>query len=329
MSDEITPAPAAAAPEAATPEISSDFLSDKQLTSLFGEDAIPATVETKPVAAQASAVPAVEGSDELDTAALDELDKPEPISAVTPAASPDSEYLKIAQQVFPNREVLGWAVDSFQRTTAAATAANAGNIAGALDALPFMKPVLERAVTDYIAANEQRIIENFIRKNSPESQTPEVVALRGELDQIKQHILAQQNAAQTHQQQQALAQQAAQGQAQVKAIETEVSTLLDKVRFTKNEADRSIVSDLVKVAISKDPRVFQAVMAGNLMAMRPALASVVKTYIGADKARKASVPGKQSLAPILTGAGSAVSGDTPDVWGKAANRVVELSRASK
>jgi len=317
-------APAAPAAEAATPALDSGLLTDEQVKAIFGEPE-PAvetpTVATPPAAEQTPVVaPAAEAAPELDLTALEELSKPEAAAPpVTPAApSVDSEYLDTVQKILPNKETLGWAVDALQRTNYAANAAKSGNIGGILEALPFMKPAIQNAITEYVKANEAQIIEDYIRRNSPEARNPEVDDLKQRVAHFESLIAngARQNQA-AQQQAEQQRQQTAQANA-IKAIDTEITGLFDKVRFTANEADRRIVTSLFKVALAEDSAALQKALSGNLAAVKPVFAKVVKDYTEADKAKataRSAVQTAKPPAPILTGAGSAAPGDEAlTVW---------------
>lgn len=321
MSTEIA-SPEASPVETATPGLEDGLLSDEQLAEIFGTDEEPEKpVETPAKPTEEKPAVAEEVKDGLDLKALDELDKGEP-KAETPAVTPDSEYLKKVQNVFPNEEALGWGIDAFQRIAYVDNAAKAGNLDAVLSALPSLKPIIQQTLMNYVKANEDKIIEAYIRKHNPEHNNPEVNDLKQRLTRFETE-----QANQKHQE--ATQRQQAEYASRVKAIDTEVTALFDRVRFTKTEADRKIVSSLFKVALAENGDAFQKALKGDLTALRPLFSKAVREFTAADKAKTLTTPVQTPTTPnkpILAGAGNAVSGGEPDVWQKAANYVANVGR---
>lgn len=327
MPEDTITAPAVSPDPGATPELDNGLLSDEELRSIFGDDAPQPEVKPEAVTpAPATTDPATQAEEaQVDLTALDELDKPEAPKPDTPAATPENEYLKKVQQLLPNEETLGWAIDSLQRTTVASRAAQAGDVNAVLEALPFVRPVLQKAVVDYVKANEERIIEAFIAKHSPDKRNPEIDDLKSRLSAFEQQVASARNQ-DTQQKQQA------EYAGRVKAIDTEVNSLFDKVKFTKNETDRKIVTSLFKVALAESPEAFQKAISGDLSVVRPIFAKSVKEYVASDKAKATAKPsGETTVAakPILTGAGSASTEEAPDVWARAASYVSNIAKNSR
>lgn len=328
MPDEVIAPEASPATEVETPALENGLLSDEQLKEIFGDiEDTTETSEEKPATEETeTSTPATETTDGIDLKALDELDKVEPKPAETPA-TPDSEYLNKVKAVLPNEETLGWAVDAFQRTTQAAKAAESGDVNAVLNSLPFMRPVLQKAVMEFVAANEDRIIEAYIQKHDPNAKKdPVVTELQQRLAKFENRFAQEEQASMTAKQQKEAGER-------LKAIDSEITSLFDKVKFTSNAADRKFVTAAVKVALSENSDVFQKVIGGKVAAMRPIFSKVVKEYVEADKVKTAGATTKVSnngQKPII-GGGSAQEGGGKklDVYQRAANFVANLQRSKR
>jgi hypothetical protein len=325
---EETVAPVVENTEPAAAESETGLLSDAQLAEIFGSTEVeePPVVENKPAETPKPAEPPkpAETPEGLDLTALDELDKPETSESQKPAVTPENEFFAKVQKVLPNEESLGWAVDALQRQSTAQRAAQSGDLKSLVEAFPFMGQVFQNVVQSYVAKNEEQIIENFIRKHSPDKATDPRV------DDLQQRVNRFENERLTQQQQEQQKRQQEDYQTRVKSIDTEVNALFEKVRFTKNEADRRIVSSLVKVALAEDPKALNEALAGKPAAIRPLFAKAVKDYAASEKGKAVTTPAKETTTtppkPILTGAGSVAGDKGLTVYERAANYVANVAR---
>lgn len=312
----------------ATETTADGLLNDTQLEEIFGKSDLPKDTPIepeKPVEVPAT-VPETPAEEIVDTAALDELEKPVESVKSPDAPTPESDYLKKAMAVFPTEESVGWGADALQRVQRSSDAAQRGDIAAIIEQLPFLRPTIQNALNQYINANEEQIIENFLRKHD-KAADPLVSELRNEIREIKSHLTSRINnekTAQTNQQQQRQAEEYAK---RIQAIDTELPKLLDKVKFTKNEKERNIVGAMFRVALAGDQNAFQAAVGGNLNSLRPVFAKTVKEYTETEKAKLASrVPTKpETPKPITVGAGSTAT-EGMNVWQRAANWVQSTQR---
>ncbi len=329
------------APASATPELETGILTDAQMTELFGDDYKPETTTTAPVksdtAPAAETAPAADpaaDSELLDTAALEALDTPEaekPGTAVTP---PASDFVSRVTQAIPDQPSLNVVVDIVQRHAAFEQAMQSGNLNDALKAMPQAQQLIQGALAQYLAnpENENRIVENFVRKHSPENQNPQIEALKAELAEVKNRFAAQDQQQLTAKQQRDHQANVEAQQAAIGKINTEVSSLFDKVRFTANEADRKIVVAMFRNELAADPTAMQNALAGKLEAIRPIFKKVVSEFATIEKAKAGARigSGKTPPAPVLTGAGTATA--TPPATGResayarAAEFVASLSK---
>lgn len=310
-----------ATPEAAppsSPQLDSGLLTDAQMIEIFGNEytpsASPATPEAAGVPAkEATAAPAAEEESLLDATALEALDTPEAekpgTAGTTPASDPFIEKLKTA---IPNDVALGYAVTAFKAQTAFEEAIANGNLADAIKVMPAAGKLFQAGLAQTMANPEfeKRVVENFIRKHSPENQNPIVDALRAEVETLKGRFQNADQQADLQRRQQAQQQQVADTKAAVTRIDQEIGSLFDRVRFTKNEADRNMVSALFKVELSSNPAIMQRALSGDLASMRPIFKKVTTEFADREKARTIRAGStKNTPAPILTGAG--VAAETP------------------
>lgn len=319
MSTTESALPATPATVSTTPELNGDLLSDAQMIEIFGNEysksaespdpaAATAATETAPVPASADGEAPL-----LDMTALETLDTPEaetPGTAGTPPASdPFVEKLKVA---IPNEVALNYAVDAFQKQTEFERAVDGGNLADAVKAFPAAGKLFQAGMAQMMANPEfeKQVVENFIRKNSPENQNPQVDALRHQVAQLEARFKTEDTRAAEQQQLATQQRQAEASRAAVGNIDREITSLFDKVSFTKTEADRNVVTALFKVALSSDPESMRKALAGDLSVIRPIFKKVATEFADREKARGPRVGSlKTALAPILTGAG--VTAETP------------------
>jgi hypothetical protein len=252
--------------EATEPELDGEALIDSELDSLFSneeaagkapapEEKVPAAEEPKPEESE-EVVP--EG---LDEAQLEEWSKAE---TETPEIPADSEYLKDVVKVLPNREAVQYAIEAFQKQTRMTRAVESGNMAQAVEEMPEIQPLIQSVVQNYLAQNEEKIVQDWIDKNDPEKINPEVRALQAKFSALEAEKLAEQQ------------QKAAQGQQasmreRTEVINTTVNDLFDTLKFTTEGSHRGVVADLFKIELSNDSELMQKAIVSDAKELKTIL----------------------------------------------------------
>lgn len=294
-----------------TPELDTGVLTDAQMLEIFGDEYTPTTAEpvTTAVPAETEKVPEPETEELLDSKALEALDTPEVNEPGTAGKPPASDpFIEKLTTAIPNDVALSYAVNAYNAQTAFEAAVAAGNLGDAIRAMPVAKQFFAAALAQTQANPEfeRQVVENYIKKHSPENQNPVVDALQAEVNTLKQRFATEDAAKQTAAQQD-LTQKQLQARANaVTAIDTELVALFDKVRFTRSDADRRVVSAMFKLELAKSPVAMNKALAGDLTVLRPIFREVAGEFATNEKAKMAqrgSTP--KTAAPILTGAGVA------------------------
>lgn len=319
MSTTESALPATTATVSATPELNGDLLTDAQMIEIFGNE-FSKSAPTPEAAAAPAAPETAQATDTadgeaplLDMTALETLDTAETDTSSTagtpPVSDPFVEKLRVA---IPNEVALNYAVDAFQKQTDFERAVDGGNLADAVKAMPAAGKLFQAGLAQVLANPEfeKQVVENFIRKNSPENQNPQVNALLQKVAQLEARFQSDDTRAAQQQQLAAQQKQAEANKAAVEGIDREITSLFDKVTFTKNEADRNVVTALFKVALSSDPEAMRKALAGDTSVIRPIFKKVATEFADREKARAPRVGSlKTTPAPILTGA--SVTAETP------------------
>lgn len=298
-----------------TPELDADSLLDTQLSELF--KTFGDAEATPEVAATAKATPEATAPDDatelLDMTALETLDTPEAIKPGTAGTPPESDpFIEKLKAAIPNDVALEYAENAYQQQTKFEEAVKAGQLADAIAAMPSAGKLFQAGLAQMMANPdfEKQVVENYIRKHSPENQNPQVNALKSEVESLKQRFQTEDQKAAERQRLDAQQRQVETSKAAVSAIDAEVNSLFDRVRFTKNETDRQIVSAMFKVKLAETPDAMNKALKGDLTALRPIFKDVTTKFATNEKAKAARVgPSPKTAAPILTGAG--VASETP------------------